>query len=263
MEMHMHAQILEWLTTAGERLKAPLRQDLTVAEKTSAKDLVTEMDHQTEEYLLGKIHQYYPDHHTIGEEGSDRSKASHDCGYLWIIDPIDGTMNFVKQKDHFAIVLAIYKDGQPLAGYIYNVMRDHCYYGWVGAGVFLNGEPVVPLEISDIRQGLVSGNMDMYAHEKYPNCRKLLDYSLGGRYNGSGALSILDVLTGRTAVYLSLGLEPWDLGAGHVLAEILGFPMTRPDGSSVDIFHKGPVIFAQPTVHQQVIEILKSGELND
>ncbi len=105
--------------------------------KSSRKDLVTNVDKENEKFLITKIKNYAPDSHVLGEEGFG-DQINREKGWIWIVDPIDGTMNFVKQQDHFAIMVALYIDGQGVLGYIYDVMNDELYSGGPNLGVFKN-----------------------------------------------------------------------------------------------------------------------------
>ena len=108
----VHAHVLAWLEEAAENLRQSLKRSLQVDQKTGASDLVTEMDKATEAYFVDKITSHFPDHRIIGEEGM--SQGTEDlAGIVWVIDPIEGTLNFVKQKNNFAILIGIFQDGKP------------------------------------------------------------------------------------------------------------------------------------------------------
>ena len=103
-------------------------EPLKVDTKTSRNDLVTNVDKEIEQFFIAKIREQFPTHKIMGEEGFGDELTSMD-GYVWLIDPIDGTLNFVKRQEDFGIMIALYKDGVGLLGYIYDVMRDRFVYG--------------------------------------------------------------------------------------------------------------------------------------
>src|SRR5690554_2319826 len=103
----------EWTLEAGERIRETIDEPRTVQTKMDYKDLVTEVDQETEQFFIERIKKHYPDHQVLGEEGFGDEVTSLN-GWVWMVDPIDGTMNFVHQKRNFAISIGIYKDGVGL-----------------------------------------------------------------------------------------------------------------------------------------------------
>lgn len=265
MDYQLHHRILVWMEEAAQKLRESHQRQLDVQEKQDASDLVTEMDKATEQFFTQKINQYYPSHRIIGEEGVNRP-LSDTNGIVWVIDPIDGTLNFVKQKNNFGIMIGIFENGQPVAGYIYDVMKHELYAGIVGEGVYLNNQPLKALPVDQLSNSLVMGNVGMFARNLH-NCQALLANVLGARAHGSAALEIIEVLRGQASAYLSFGLQPWDFAAGYALCEAAGIKCTQPDGSALSILQKSPVLFAHATVHAEAMALLKStqeiGEINE
>lgn len=265
-DYQMHSRILVWMETAAENLRQSHQRDLQVQEKKNAADLVTEMDKATEAFFVEKIQAFYPTHQIIGEEGMSDQPVTDLSGVVWVIDPIDGTLNFVKQKRNFGIMLAIFKDGIPQAGYIYDVMKHDFYYGIVGDGVFLNHQPIEPIMIQSISEAVIVGNVGMFATNR-GNSLALLTNSLGARAYGAAALEIISVMRGEAAVYFSAGLQPWDFAAGWAILTALGFKATTPDNQTLNLLKRCPVVFANPTVHAQAMQLLKEtkeiGEINE
>lgn len=255
MNYQMHHNICVWMETAAKNLRESLKRDLHVEEKRNARDLVTEMDRQTEAFFVDKIQSTYPDHRIVGEEGTGQD-IEDTKGIIWVIDPIDGTMNFVKQKNHFGIMIAIYQDGLPQAGYIYNVMAEDLYYGIMGEGAYLNHQPLIPQPITSLSDGLICGNVDMFMANRN-KVQKVAEASLGARSYGAAALEIIGVIRGEIAAYVSSGLNPWDFGAGNIICQSMGFKMTDLQGQDVDILTKTPVVFAPAHIHEEIISILK------
>lgn len=252
----MHHRIVQWLEEAAERLRQSHHRELEVNTKADAHDLVTEMDRATEDYFVQQIRHYYPDHQILGEEGLGDQVTSV-VGPLWIIDPIDGTQNFVKMKDDFAIMIGIYQDGQPLAGYIYEVMKADLYYGIAGEGVYLNNRPLATRTYQSLSESLIAGNTKAIISNRYQQ-QRLVAESMGVRAYGAAALEILAVLRGDVSLYFSSGLNPWDFGAGYAIFQIMGYPVTQVDGSPLNLLEKSTAIFAHPQVHQEAIQLLNS-----
>ena len=265
-DYQMHSRILVWMETAAEELRRSHQRDLKIEEKKNAADLVTEMDKATETFFVQKIREHYPEHQIIGEEGINDAPVTDVSGTVWVIDPIDGTLNFVKQKKNFGIMLAIFEDGLPKAGYIYDVMSHDLYYGIVGVGVFRNHQILEPFKIQTISEALIVGNIGMFATNR-GNSLALLTQSLGARAYGAAALEIISVLKGEAAVYYSCGLQPWDFAAGWALCEALGFKATTPDNQTLNLLKRCPVVFGNPLVHAEALQLLKEtkeiGEINE
>ncbi|XJS11434.1 inositol monophosphatase family protein [Aerococcaceae bacterium WGS1372] len=254
MDYQLHHRILVWMEQAAKTLRQSLNRDIEVEEKQNAKDLVTEMDKATEKFFIDKINQYYPEHRVIGEEGFG-DKPSDTKGIIWVIDPIDGTLNFVKSKNHFGIMLGIFLDGEPLAGYIYDVMNCDLYYGIVGEGAYLNNLPLKSIEISHLNQSLVLGNVESFSNNVY-NMKALLNASLGARSYGSAAMEIIGVIRGEASLYFSAGLRPWDFAAGYAICLSMGYYVSKIDGSRPNILERSPILFAHPNVYAEALELL-------
>lgn len=255
MDYQLHHRVLVWLENAAENLRQSLSRDLEVTQKTSARDLVTEMDKATERFLVAKILEHYPEHRIIGEEGTGAA-VSDTKGMIWVIDPIDGTLNFVKQKNNFGIMIGLFEDGKPVAGYIYDVMKRDVYYGIVGEGAYHNGRKMTLAPITSLADSLAIGNVVMFA-TNVNQCQKLMNAVLGVRAHGSAALEMIEVLRGQASVYLSFGLRPWDYAAGYAIGSALGLKVSQPDGSPLTLLQKEPIIFCHPNVYEEVMEILK------
>ena len=178
---------------AAENLRHSLSKELQVEKKASARDLVTEMDRAIERFFVQRIQEYYPTHRIIGEEGTSEV-ISDIAGMIWVIDPIDGTLNYVKQKNNFAIMIGLFQDGKPVAGYIYDVMKQDLYYGIVGDGAYLNGCQMDLPSITTLQESLAVGNVGMFVRNAY-NSQRLLHHVLGVRSHGSAALEIIEYLS--------------------------------------------------------------------
>ncbi|MCI0129760.1 inositol monophosphatase family protein [Vagococcus sp. CY53-2] len=212
-------QVKQWMEEAGQYIKDELKQVVTVEEKTNRSDLVTNVDKGTEAFLVKKINEAYPNDLIIGEEGTGR-EVSSTKGRIWIIDPIDGTLNFVKQQENFCVMIGIFEDGNPLLGFIYDVMKNEFVYGGPSTGVYLNGTPLHAPEDSSLADGLLGCNVGMYS-ENYEHSREIASAAIGVRMLGCAGLDFLNVLRGTQNAYIS-NLAPWDFAAGTVLAEALG-----------------------------------------
>lgn len=243
-------QVKGWVEEAANFIKKELLNQITVEEKSNRHDLVTNVDKATEEFLVNKIATYYPDDLIIGEEGTGHQIKSLD-GRVWIIDPIDGTMNFVKQQENFCIMIGIFENSKPVLGFIYDVMKDEFVYGGAETGVFRNGKPLAPPANAALRGGLVGVNASMFTKDTL-HTRKIAGRAIGIRMLGCAGLDFLNVLTGREVAYIS-NLAPWDFAAGVALAEPLGLVCRKMPNETYDVLgQRQYFIVATPAVFEEV-----------
>ncbi|HFI0246838.1 TPA: inositol monophosphatase family protein [Streptococcus suis] len=200
---------------AGEFLKTHLHDELEIEEKENATDLVTQLDKLTQQFLTNQIKKEYPSDLIFGEEGGDVSSISN--GNVWVIDPIDGTSNFIAQKNDFALMLAYFENGIGQFGLIYDVMQDKLFHGGGKFPVFCNKERLASPSPSSISQTLLGLNAQLYAANKH-GLADLANISLGTRSVGSAGIGFSHVLEGRLFAYASY-LYPWDYAAASILGQ--------------------------------------------
>ncbi|HFI0457677.1 TPA: inositol monophosphatase family protein [Streptococcus suis] len=206
---------------AGEFLKTHLHDELEIEEKENATDLVTQLDKLIQQFLTNQIKKAYPSDLIFGEEGGDVSSISN--GNVWVIDPIDGTSNFIAQKNDFAIMLAYFENGIGQFGLIYDVMQDKLFHGGGKFPVFCNKERLASPSLSSISQTLLGLNAQLYAANKH-GLADLANISLGTRSVGSAGIGFSHVLEGRLFAYASY-LYPWDYAAASILGQGLGLSL--------------------------------------
>ncbi|NQK44405.1 inositol monophosphatase family protein [Streptococcus suis] len=200
---------------AGGFLKTHLHDELEIEEKENATDLVTQLDKLTQQFLTNQIKNEYPSDLIFGEEGGDVSSISN--GNVWVIDPIDGTSNFIAQKNDFALILAYFENGIGQFGLIYDVMQDKLFHGGGKFPVFCNKERLASPSLSSISQTLLGLNAQLYAANKH-GLADLANISLGTRSVGSAGIGFSHVLEGRLFAYASY-LYPWDYAAASILGQ--------------------------------------------
>src|SRR5699024_1598107 len=147
LQRNVFEKAKSWIYKAGEKIRAKIDTPLTIDTKSDANDLVTTMDKETEKYLSENIKAVYPNHKLISEEGFGDELQSLD-GIVWIIDPIDGTMNFVEQKRNFAISIGIFHQGIGEIGLVYDCMAENLYTGLKGQDAYKNDQQLPHLEES-------------------------------------------------------------------------------------------------------------------
>lgn len=241
---------------AGDRIRQSFSEKWTIETKADANDLVTNIDREIELFFIEKIRAFNSSHKIIGEEGMGEKIQSLD-GVVWIIDPIDGTMNFVRQHRNFAISVGIYVDGIGKLGYIYDVMRDHLYHAIEGQGAYMNDQPLKALEEISLDKAIIGLN----AVWATPNKRikhepmiELVHKVRGTRSYGSAALEIVSVASGRMDAYLSMRLSPWDIAGGVMIANEVGAIASNLENQPINLLERDTFIIANPFIHKEIVE---------
>lgn len=253
-----HQQILSWLDEAKEIITSKINNELDIQEKTNPSDLVTEVDKEVEKFFVDKINSYWPEDQILGEEGYGDQHIDLNRGTTWIIDPIDGTLNFVKQRENFAIMIGIYENSHVQQGYIYNVMRDELVYAIKGYGVYCNDQPVKKPEDLDLHEGLYSSSSIFYIGTKELNDfhYELAKDALGVRSKGSAGLEAVELAKGNTVGYTAHTLMPWDIAAGKVIVDELGLKMTNFAGEEPSLIKRESIIMGTPKAHATLLKKL-------
>lgn len=249
----LNSKVIELIKTVNERTLSRMKEPFNVATKTNYNDLVTSVDKENEQYIDDHLRQLDPGCRILSEEGFGTKDISDLRGHLWIVDPIDGTLNFVKQHDHFGIMLALYVDGQPTLGYIMDCTNRRLYHGGPGRGVYVNGQKITAPENLGLRAGLVAISSPLIL-ENVHHLPAVAQAASGLRMYGSAAMEMTGILTGELVGYVSY-LRPWDLAAGRVMAEELGLVVKSIDGSKSDVLSSNLVLVATRQVSQDVQKI--------
>lgn len=247
-----------WVKEAGELIKQSFIQTLTVQYKTNFSDLVTNVDKQIEKFFIEKINSKYKHHRVLGEEGFGDQNVTSD-GIIWIIDPIDGTTNFVNQQRHFAISVAIYEDGIGQIGIIYDVMSNEMFHCKSGEGAYVNEVPLTQLRKKSLSESLIGLNASWLTKNKKIDpsvLAPLVSKVRGVRSYGSASIEIAYVAAGRLDGYISLRLSPWDIAAGKILIQEVGGMMTKIDGKPIELLNQNTVFVANPFVHKEILETI-------
>ncbi|MGM9884638.1 inositol monophosphatase family protein [Streptococcus hyointestinalis] len=224
---------------AGQLILKHLSDELVVEEKGRFDDLVTSLDKEVQDFLVTEIHKHYPADAILAEENNLRHSVTD--GKVWVLDPIDGTVNFIVQRDYFAILIAYYEDGLGQFGLIYDVINDRLFHGGGIFDVYMNDELLSPYQDKPLSRSLIGGNSGMYAQNEH-GIRDFIQQSLGLRVYGGAGISMGYVLTGKLMAYFSY-LQPWDYAAAKILGDKLGYVLLTLDGNEPDFTHRQKVMF--------------------
>ncbi|TKC18515.1 inositol monophosphatase family protein [Robertmurraya kyonggiensis] len=251
-----------WIKEAGERIKKSFQTTLNIETKSNANDLVTNIDKETEQFFITKINQQFPEHRILGEEGNG-DELEELGGVVWIIDPIDGTMNFVHQQRNFAISIGIYENGVGKIGLIYDVVHDELYHAVKGKGAHFNDKALPKLNEVSVSEAIIGLNATWVT----PNRRidplilgTLVRDVRGTRSYGSAAIEIAQVAAGRLDAYITMRLSPWDFAAGLILMEEVGGVSTTLKGEPIQILQQNSIFISKPGLHKSILENYLQGK---
>ncbi|RFU63414.1 inositol monophosphatase family protein [Peribacillus glennii] len=246
----------KWIEEAGEKLRCSFEKKLNIETKTNPNDLVTNMDRETEQFFLDKITETFPGHRVLGEEGMGDA-VSDLKGIVWIIDPIDGTMNFIHQQRNFAISIGILEDGIGKIGLVYDVVHDELYHAFKGQGAYMNDKEIPKLKEVAVKEAILSLNATWVTENKKLDpsiLAPLVRDVRGTRSYGSAALELAFVAAGRLDAYITPRLSPWDFAGGAILIEEAGGEVSDLYGNPLDYIKGGSLFVSKPGLHKEIRE---------
>jgi myo-inositol-1(or 4)-monophosphatase len=211
-------------------------------------DLVSYVDQQAESRLKTGLSKVFPDAGFIAEESATGQEAIGD-GYYWVIDPLDGTTNFLHRLPVYAVSVGLICNKQPVLGMIYEPNRDELFYACRGAGAFLNGKPIRVSSTDVLGRSLLATGFPYYDfsyQDRYLALLKsLMQKSHGLRRMGAAAIDLAYTACGRFEGFFEANLKPWDVAAGKIIMEEAGGRVTNFSGGE-DVIFKGEIIGAGP-----------------
>lgn len=218
-------------------------------------DLVTEADRRSEELIVGRLRETFPDHSIIAEEGGGDGGSE----YLWLVDPLDGTTNYAHGFPWFSISIALLKGGEPILGVIYNPVLDELFWAEKGGGAWLNGERIVVSRISDLSYSFLATGFPYDIRESEVNNLDHFSHfalkALAIRRAGSAALDLAYLACGRFDGFWELKLHAWDMAAGFLLVREAGGRVTDFKGGFFDPFGM-EILASNGRIHSQMLDVL-------
>ncbi len=217
-------------------------------------DLVTEADRASEKLIVGRIHQRWPSHDVLAEEGTRSDSGSE---YRWYVDPLDGTTNFAHGFPVFCVSLGLERRGERIAGVLYDPTRDELFSTEKGSGAFLNGERLRVSQVANLAESLVATGFPSHKRHQNPNIHFYHQITLrthGVRRAGSAALDLACVACGRFDAFWEFNLNPWDTAAGVLLVDEAGGRVTRFDGAPFQI-RSDQVLASNGLLHPALVRL--------
>lgn len=219
-----------------------------------ASDFVTHIDRESEQIIINVIKKNFPDHRFFTEE----SIKDEDTGdYRWIIDPLDGTTNYIHSYPVFSVSIALEYHGEIILGIVYDPIRDEIFSAERGKGAFLNGTPFKISSIDNLGSSIIATGFPFRNKEiidDYLRLFKNLFYRVSDiRRGGSAALDLAYLACGRCEGFFELGLNPWDVAAGSILIEEAGGIISDFAGESNHI-STGNIVAGNPALHGEILK---------
>jgi myo-inositol-1(or 4)-monophosphatase len=230
------------------------------ANKKGRNDLVSDADVETEQEIILQLKTSYPGYKILAEESGG---SLPNRGFCWIIDPIDGTTNFLHGIPHFSISIALAENGKVIGGLIFDPMRNEMFVGENGRGAFLNDYRIRVSKTKSLQDSLIATGFphkDKASLESYlQTFSSIFSECRGIRRQGSAALDLAYVAAGRYDGFWESGLSRWDIAAGVIIITEAGGFITDFRGGN-GFLNSGEVVAATPAVHTQMMEKISTKE---
>jgi myo-inositol-1(or 4)-monophosphatase len=259
----LHSAVLNVMIKAARRAGRSLKRDLGEVEQLQVslkgpRNFVTAADRRAEAMLREDLAKARPDYGFLGEEGG--AHAGSDKTHQWIVDPLDGTTNFLHGIPHFAIAIALERNSAIAAGLVYNPANDEMFVAERGKGAFLNDKRIRVAARQRAAEAIVACGLPHYGRGDLALARSEITAAqrafAGLRRYGAATLDLAWVAAGRLDAFWERDLSPWDLAAGSVLVREAGGFISDLDGGDA-ILSKGHVVAGNETMHRELLRLLR------
>lgn len=242
---------------AGELLQSRFGRPQRIRYK-GAIDLVTDMDHRSQDKILGILTREFPEHGVLSEEMPPMETSSD---YVWVVDPLDGTTNYAHGFPMYCVSIALLKNGKPLVGVVFCPTLREIFTVCAGAGARLNGRPIAVSRVSRVDQALLatgfpydirtSGDNNLAYFARFARSAQAV------RRAGAAALDLCYVAAGKFDGFWEIKLKCWDVAAGALMVSEAGGRVTDFDGKRLDLF-KPRVVASNGRIHREMLRIIES-----
>lgn len=238
---------------AGAILLEHLGRPLEVERKSHRADLVTNADHASERHIVDAIRRAYPASAILVEEEGASPGTSDE---RWIVDPLDGTTNFVHGYPPFCVSIGYERAGELVAGAVYAPMLGECFAAERGAGATLNGRSIRVSSIDTVAESLVcTGFVPGRWERNRVRFARMMEAAQALRRDGAAALDLVTVAAGRFEAFWEFELKPWDVAAGALIVQEAGGTVCAIDGGPLDLA-AGSILATNGAVHAEMLELL-------
>jgi len=246
--------LLDWQDRFRPREKGP-------------KDLVTEADLAAQEAIRAVVHKAFPDHDFLSEEdAADRRAkgltpiADRQSDFRWVVDPLDGTTNYVHRLPGFAVSIALQHGNDVVLGVVFDPLSQECFVAKKGRGASLNGQPIKTSGCSQIGQALVAVSFSPHVERDSPEIRRFVEILMAAqsvRRMGSAALNLCYVAAGRLDAYVATSVSIWDIAAGLLLVTEAGGTVSGLDGNALSLERPELTAAASQPLSAELVRIVE------
>jgi myo-inositol-1(or 4)-monophosphatase len=237
---------------AGEREKFTLDR----VEVKGKSNFVTYVDKESEKMIVKSLLKLLPESGFITEEGTAESSNEK---YKWVIDPLDGTTNFIHGLPPFAISIALLEEDEIVLGVVYEITQNECFYAWKGSKAYLNGTELKVSTSSTTKDALIATGFPYYQFDKIESYISAMHYfmlnSHGLRRLGSAATDMAYVAAGRFEAFWEHGLHPWDVAAGTIILRQAGGKVSDFKGGDKFLFN-GEMVASNSAYYNEFYDIV-------
>ena len=230
-----------------------------IEEKTDFNNLVSYVDKEAERSLVKRLHEIFPEAGFITEEGT--IAASTDKIHNWIIDPLDGTTNFLHGMPIFAISVGLTENNRAILGVVHEMNRDECFHAIAGGKAYCNNQVIQVSGIATLRESLLATGFPYYHLDKKEEyleiIRLFLDQTHGIRRLGSAAIDLAYVACGRMDGFFEYNLNPWDVAGGTLIVQQAGGTVTDFSGGD-DFIHGRELCACNGRIHGEMLGVIQS-----
>lgn len=249
----------EVILEAGEILKKGFGTSFQIQSKGERHNLVTEYDRAAQKFILERIKKTFPSHSFLAEEDNIKSAPSETI--LWIVDPLDGTVNFAHEIPFYGISIAAAKGSEILCAAVYCPTLEELFLAEKGSGAYLGKKKLFVTAQTNLEDSLLGTGFPYNVSENPLHCidrfAKMISRGIPVRRLGVASLDICYVAAGRFDVFWEVGLHPWDIAGGKLILEESGGKMTHYDGSAHQIFSYATCLATNGHLHQKMVSLLK------
>lgn len=249
---------IEVAKKAGELLKEGFHSKYKITNKEGIHNLVTEYDIKSEKFIAQELKAKFPKSCFLGEEeGASEEKSD----LKWIVDPIDGTVNFAHHIPFFCISIALQKNSEIISGVVYSPLLDELFVAEKNKGAFCQDQKIEASKISSVEKAILSTGFPYNLKDNPEQCidrfMKFLKLGIPIRRLGSAAMDMCYVAAGRFDGFWETNLGPWDCAAGKLMVEEAGGKISKWDGSEFVLGPKNTLIASNGKIHETLVNMLQ------
>ena len=259
-QREQYLAVCEAAARAGGKVLQDWWHRISAREK-APRDLVTEADVASQEAVQRIVLDAFPTHGFVGEEDASRGPAT-DSEYRWIVDPLDGTANYVHGLRPFCVSVALARGSEVLAGVVFDPIHDECFAAEAGRGARLNGEPLSVSNCGRLNDAMVASSFAANIGRDSEEIRQFVEVVVecrSLRRLGSAALNLCYLAAGQLDAYWTTSAKSWDVAAGVLIVREAGGIITAVDGTPLILDRPRLAAAATPALHSEFVQVLKRG----